>query len=261
MPLAKACVIARRLGYAEMRARAEERTFGVWRDTLYGGQRQPARDPEAMACPPELREILGYHKDAWLIVDGKVQWEREWIEPPVSLLEKFFTTFPDLTPTTKQQITLNGQMNVGVGIVSRGRYEGPVPTVPPEPVEHPLPEVEIVPTLPAPTSASITDQDLEDLLGPELVAPERAAIAATAATKAVAAIEPEEPPTPALAPAMAKEPEPAAPAPASSPTAPDPDASVLNGPSQPVITELQRSLLAKLEEARARRKAEQEQKS
>ncbi|MGY3441112.1 hypothetical protein [Bradyrhizobium sp. USDA 4473] len=254
MSLAKACVIARKLGYQLMRARAEEyATFGRMRKTIFQGQNVPALDPAAYPLDRETRILCGFHPDALMLDgEGRVIWNEEWEPPSVAILERFFVTQKDLTPTSKQQIQINGQVAVGVGVMGRGRYDGPAPEIPPEPVEHALPEVEVIPALAPPMHApSITAEDLDALLGPE---PEPAAIAA-AMTETIAP-EPEPQTAPTAAPEQPAAISPAPPAPPAMASEPDPD-GVLNGPSKPVTSELQRSLLAKLEEARARARTEQ----
>lgn len=246
MQFAKAVAVAKRFAYLEMRGRAEQYAIhGRKRRTLFQGDFVFARDPAAVPLDRETRILCGYHPDALLLdQNGHAVYVEEEVDPPIKLIEAFFSTFPDLQKTTNvnQRVSLNGQLQVGAQVIPRPDYAAgppPIPAAPTPPAA--LPMVEVLPDPVAPTpSRAATDDELASLLGDPVV------IAAAKAVETIA-LEPEQPPAVAPAQRTAPTPPPASPA-------TEPDSSVLAGPSKPIVSDLQRDLLAKLAAARSKPK-------
>jgi hypothetical protein len=121
------------------------------------GQVVWALDPVACAMSEDEREDFGFRRDGLLEIDGRLQpvmrHERAPIQLQLRLLE---ATFRDMRPASVQEVTMNGNLSVGVGYASGPK--GP-PMIPPEP---PIPQLEIMP------DPALVEDDFLDILGPEL---------------------------------------------------------------------------------------------
>jgi hypothetical protein len=162
MQYAEALAIAQRFAYREMRARAERYVIhGRPRRTLAGGQFVIKLDRKALAITdPDIRELLGYHREAYdLDADGAVQWVEEVETAPAGLVEIFLRTFPDLQTTTNTNLNVKGGLSLGVQVAPKVDYRRDAPPIPPPP---PMPALEVLPD-----PALADGDDLADLLGPD----------------------------------------------------------------------------------------------
>lgn len=142
MQFAVAISLATRVAFIELRGLViQESIFGYDEETTKDGQVVWAIDPEAAALPEDCREFLGYRKDALRVVDGKLVPHTVRKKAPVAQqLRVLEVAFPkDWRPGSTQDITVNGQVAVGVGHLPKQNYAAP----PPRPLaEPPMPQIE-----------------------------------------------------------------------------------------------------------------------
>jgi hypothetical protein len=94
--------------------------------------------------------------------------------------------FKDMRPNVISEVTVKGNIAVGVGIAPKRDYSGPPPTIPPPPY---LPELEV---LDDDASLDMPDDELDDFLGPEPLAPRINLIVAQQIVQSEPEPEPEE---------------------------------------------------------------------
>jgi hypothetical protein len=142
MQWAKAIALSKRLAMLELRGMLEQYSiFGTEEVTTKDGQLVWALDPEAAAIDdPDIRELLGFRRDALLEIDGKLQPVKVKKLAPVGLqLRILEAAFKDMRPGIVQEVNVNGQMSVGIGFHPKATYQGPPPPLLAEPA---IPQIE-----------------------------------------------------------------------------------------------------------------------
>ncbi|MGY2983816.1 hypothetical protein [Bradyrhizobium sp. USDA 4508] len=270
MQFAKALTIARTYYYLELRGSVEQFALnGRERLTLFQGRPQAAYSRAALALTREEREQAiadgekSFNADGLeLDANGHVVWQTEKEFAPAGILERLLNRFGDLAASQKidQTIKLTGAVGVGAVQLQRPNYNSGPPPVP----ALPLPEVEVLPSpiekllasVPASTVASA--DELNDILG--LDQPERSLADDLADLGLDDEPEPEldEPEPDALTIEEPIEAEPVTEKPEPEPAIERPQTMVSeaapatgDAPTKPIVSDLQRDLLAKLAARRA----------
>jgi hypothetical protein len=181
---AQAINAARRIALHEMRGRMEMKSvLGYDEPIFYNGMPTWQPDPVTVGWTPEEREALGFRADGLLEVDGKVVQNTIHHEPPVALqLRVAEMAFPkEYRPGVNSSVDVNHRGTVGIQHSKPTNYSAGPPTVPPPPVPPPalrpgkLPQLGVmnapdelqIPETEPDDDTVATDDDLEDLLGPE----------------------------------------------------------------------------------------------
>ena len=142
MQFAKAVALATRLAMLELRGMVEHYSIFGREEIVYkDGQVVWALDPEAAAIDdPDIRELLGFRRDALLEIDGKLQPVTAHRDAPVGVQMRVLeTAFKDWRPGVTQEINVSGQMSVGIGFQPKPNYNGPPPPLLAEPA---IPQIE-----------------------------------------------------------------------------------------------------------------------
>jgi hypothetical protein len=179
MSWARAISQAKRLFYLELRGAVESYSL-LGRDEVLFKDAQVvwAIDPAAAAIDdPDIRELLGYRRDALVEIDGKLQPVTAHRDAPIALVMRVLETgFRDWKPGTTSEVTLNGGVSIGIVHRPKADYSGPPPPALPEPA---IPQIEdqsgsevLSEAIEDISEGDFTDAEFEETEAPAVIAPE-----------------------------------------------------------------------------------------
>jgi len=163
MQFAKAYTLAKRFAMMELRGQVEQECiFGTEEVSLKDGQVVWAINRKAAALPEDLRELLGYRKDALLEINGELQPVKIKRPAPfgkqIRILE---AAFKDMRPSSVSEVQVSGSVGVGVAYSPKQSFSGPPPAIPPAPA---MPQLEVLGDVDEP----FEDADAEGLTEPSV---------------------------------------------------------------------------------------------
>ncbi len=165
MQFAKAVALHTRLAALELRGQIiQESIHGYSTQTFMNGAPVWATCPIAAAMTEAERVALGFRADALKTgPKGELVPVMQWHPAPAAVrlrvLEAFYPK--EFRPASTQEITVNGQVAIGVARATRTDFSRDPPAIPPEP---PIPQLEVLGNVVPP---DINDPELAEMLGPE----------------------------------------------------------------------------------------------
>jgi hypothetical protein len=182
MSFARAISIHKRLFYLELRGAVESYSLLGRESVLYKDAQVVWKIDAAAAAidDPDIRELLGYRRDALVEINGELQPVTQHTDAPIKLIMRVLETgFADWVPGTTSKVAITGNVAVGIAHIAKPTYAGPPPVAIAEPA---IPAIEdqsdrdvIEPdvlTIEDQSDGDFTDAEFEEVEAPKAPEPE-----------------------------------------------------------------------------------------